>query len=443
MINFIVIGFFFVLLLVGVLGGLGFGFWNVTPEQAEDDIATVEISGGKINVLLLGTDEGGLRTDCIMLASFDTETKEAKLLSIPRDTRMYVGTRYQKINAAHAVHNSQGEIAGAQGSVEAVSRLTGVPINYYVELPFNAVAECIDLLGPVTFEIPDLYNDGVGMVYDDPVQNLHINLKPGIQELNGEQVVHLLRYRKGNMVNGKRKSYENGDIGRIAVQQQFLQALIDQKLNASLILKMPAIFKQLTSSIKTNFNVKDIIKYSKYLTDFSSDMLHEYSLPGTAQDIDGASYWVCDLSETRVLIENEFGYDASNITIEKNAGAGTASSEKASGGGAKSSGKDTSSATGTATKKQDTNKSGTAVKTTDDSGKSKAGSDKTSNASGKATDKTEKKSDSKDSAKEAVSTKAPVKVDSQSDSKSKSKPSATKTPVKETSGDDEDERADE
>ena len=56
-----------------------------------------EAADGKINVLLMGVDVDGLRTDAIMLASFDTETKEVNMLSIPRDTKMYIGNRYQKL----------------------------------------------------------------------------------------------------------------------------------------------------------------------------------------------------------------------------------------------------------------------------------------------------------------------------------------------------------
>lgn len=325
---FQVLGISLAVLLIGLLGALGFGFWDTGEEGLlPEEIATVDISDGKINVLLMGVDEGGLRTDCIIVASYDTEAKTAKLLSIPRDTRMRIGAKYQKINAAHAINSASGGIMGAQGTVEAVTRLTGIPINFYVELPFSAVAECIDLLGPVTFEIPDLYNDGVGMVYDDPVQDLHINLKPGLQELNGEQVVHLLRYRKGNLRNGVRRGYAQGDIERIEMQQRFFRELVDQKLNSTLILKLPAIFKQLSGSIKTNLTVKDVIKYSKYLSDFDANNLKTFSLPGASQTIGGGSYWVCDIEATRNLIRTEFGYAADNITIERTPGEKSSSAE--------------------------------------------------------------------------------------------------------------------
>ncbi len=313
-------------LLVIALVVLGFNLYNIDLSGEEglgyEDIATVKASDGKVNVLAMGVDVDGLRTDAIMLITYDTEANTVRALSIPRDTRMFIGSKYQKINAAHAISGSNGKPKGAQGTVEAVSRLTNIPINYYIEFSFSGIAKCMDALGPVEFEVPDLNNDGVGMVYDDPVQGLHINLKPGLQELNGEQVVHLLRYRKGNKINGVRRTYKNGDIDRIAVQQDFVKSLIDQKLNAGLVLKIPSIFKQLSSEIKTNLTVKDVLKYSKHLTDLSSTDVEIYSLPGRFSDGQyNASYWLCNIEETRELIETEFGYDASNITVDKSTAA--------------------------------------------------------------------------------------------------------------------------
>ena len=55
---------------------------------------------GMINILLLGVDEGGMRSDTIMLASLNGRTGKVNVLSIPRDTRVLIGKHYQKINAA-------------------------------------------------------------------------------------------------------------------------------------------------------------------------------------------------------------------------------------------------------------------------------------------------------------------------------------------------------
>lgn len=331
---FQVLGITLVVLFLVVMGFWIYDFVTTAHLSADEgltdeEIATVEVMGGKVNVLVMGVDKDGLRTDAIMLVSYDMENHQVKALSIPRDTRMYIGSKYQKINAAHAIGSSKGKPIGPQGTVEAVSRLTNVPINYYVDFTFEGIANCIDAMGPVTFEIPDLNNDGVGMVYDDPEQDLHINLKPGLQELNGEQCVHLLRYRKGNKINGVRRTYANGDIDRIKVQQDFVKALVDQKLNSSLITKIPDIFEQVSNEMRTNLTVAEVIKYSKGLDQVKSENIQIFSLPGNfSGDEYDASYWICDLDATRELIETEFGYDASKITVDKEYGASSDSGKK-------------------------------------------------------------------------------------------------------------------
>lgn len=304
--------------------GLNFGM------QKDGSLVPVDRDGGKINVLLLGVDVEGLRTDAIMVASYDTKENKVNMLSIPRDTRMYVGSKYQKINAAHAIGGMTGKIAGPEGTIEAVTRLTGIPINYYVEFSFSAIDNFMNVLGPVKFDVPDVEGGGLGMNYDDPTQNLHIHLKPGMQELSGNQIQQLLRYRKSNADrNGNRKGYADGDRGRVEMQQMFIKELVKQKLTPALILKIPDIFSQLTKDIKTNLNVSDVIKYSKYLKDFSSENIHAYELPGEGNGSDyGASYWVCDLEATKTLIQDVFGYDASKITIDSTDGASKSKSSK-------------------------------------------------------------------------------------------------------------------
>lgn len=323
---FQVLGMGLLVVFVFFIGMLFLTENQIDSELDPTEIATVDAEAldGKINVMFLGLDESELRTDCIMIASYDMEFKQARILSIPRDTRMYIGSKYQKINAAHAIRASHGEAIGAQGTVEAVTRLTGIPINYYVELPFDAVEKCIDIIGPVTFDVPDLGGDGVGMVYDDPVQNLHINIKPGLQELDGEQVVHLLRYRKGNYIKGKTRTYKNGDVERIGVQQDFVKELIAQKLNAKLIADIPLLFNQLSKELKTNLSFRDVVRYAPSLSGFDSGAegaIKMWTLPGSSGDMNGVSYFICDLQETKRLVEDEFGFDASGITDGRKPGA--------------------------------------------------------------------------------------------------------------------------
>ena len=352
---------------------MGIDFSGSNNEEAVDNTSTVEAADGKINVLLMGVDVDGLRTDAIMLASFDTETKEVNMLSIPRDTKMYIGNRYQKINAAHAFVDESGEIGGATATCEAVTRITGIPINYYVDFSFDAVAHVIDELGPIEFTIPDLYGDGVGMVYDDPVQSLHINLPPGDYQLNGQQAVWLMRYRHGNVdpSTGVFKGYE--------MQQKFLKAVVDQKVNASLILKIPSIFKDISSEIKTNFTVSEVIKYSKYLADFSSVNIHSYSLPGEySSDSANGDVWIPNMDEIRTMVQDVFGYPADNITTDNPKNATRESGSSSSSGISSSSSNTSNSSNSSNSKSRSSNSSYSSSGT---SGSSSSGTSNSSSSS--------------------------------------------------------------
>lgn len=268
-------------------------------EDTEETVVQVDKGTGKINILVIGLDYDGTRTDTIMVASYDLDNNEVKVLSIPRDTRMYVGGSYQKINCAYAI-SKNGKKNGVNGTIEAVMRLTAIPIHYYVEFTFEAFRETIDALGGVDYDVPQNMN------YDDPAQNLHIHLSKGFQHLDGDKAEQLVRFRK----------YPMGDIDRVAVQQDFIKELAKQKLNASIIGKVPDLFKVLQKDVKTNFKLTDMASYALNLADLSSESITAYSLPGMSDSISyGASYWICDMAQLKTLIEETFGYDASNITI--------------------------------------------------------------------------------------------------------------------------------
>ncbi|MBQ7793739.1 MAG: LCP family protein [Clostridia bacterium] len=289
-------------MIVGVFVLLGFGFVDES-----ELLAPIDRESGKINALLLGVDEDGLRTDTIMVASFDLDTSHLNLISIPRDTRMYVKNRQQtrKITEIHAMttKDGNGTIVGPIGTAEAVTQLTGIPINYYVEFTFDAAENLIDTLGPITYNVPDVEGGGRGMNYEDPAQDLYIHLKPGEQELSGEQVLWVMRYRKGD-----------SDFARMERQQDVIKAIVDQKLGLSLIFRLPKIFSQLKEDISTNLTAADVTKYAQYLGGFTTENISTYQLPGESQYIGGGWYFICDLEQTKTLIEQEFGFDASEIT---------------------------------------------------------------------------------------------------------------------------------
>ncbi len=288
-------------LVILLLVAMGFGWF-------EEGELLAPIENGRVNVLILGVDEEGQRSDTIMIASYNTEEGKINILSIPRDTKVHIENRNitRKINEVHALSSKQkkGEIVGAQATAEAVTQLTGIPINYYVEFSFAAIDNLFDILGPVEFDVPDVEGKGRGMNYDDPAQNLHIHLKPGRQMLSGNQIQQFLRYRKSNYGVGT-----GSDTDRVERQQNLIRAVIDQKVNLGILLKAPSIFSQISKDIKTNVQLGDITKYIRHIARLSGDGIQAYTLPGESATIGGGSYFVMNKEETKKLIGEVFGFE--------------------------------------------------------------------------------------------------------------------------------------
>ncbi len=263
-----------------------------------------EPSSEVVNILLLGVDKDGTRSDTMMVASLNGERDEINILSIPRDTRVKVGSRYQKINAAIGIGAQEVAKGNLQEpeelSVQKVKLLTGLPIHYFMSVNFDGFKEIIDALGGVDFEIP------FHMKYDDPAQDLHIDLKPGMQHLDGEAAHDFVRFRQGNPGY---KGYAMGDLGRIEAQQAFVRALAEQKLKPKYLLKAGEIFEVVKRNVRTNYTAKDLLRHLGSLSKVSADNVTMIQLPGSAQTISGISYYICNTTEMNKLAETVFNPD--------------------------------------------------------------------------------------------------------------------------------------
>ena len=264
---------------------------------------------GMVNILLLGVDEGGMRSDTIMLASLNGRTGKLNVLSIPRDTRVLIGRYYQKVNAAIGIGAQEvrkGNLSEPEElTVQKIKLLTGLPIHYFMSVNFDGFKEIIDALDGIEFNVP------FRMKYDDPVQNLHIDLQPGLQVLDGEAAHDFVRFRKGNPGF---PGYATGDLGRIEAQQAFIKAAIEQKVNAKYLLKADEIFEVVTRNVRTNYTAKDLIKHLGAISKVDSDLMTMYQLPGASQTIGGASYFICNEAETAKLVETVFNPSADTKT---------------------------------------------------------------------------------------------------------------------------------
>ena len=238
-----------------------------TPEEDTLEAPKSAGEGRRDNVftfLLVGRDDGGGgNTDTIMAVCFDAGNGSLDVLSIFRDTLVDVPWEIKKINS---VYNQQG-IEGLQTQVK---NLLGYQPDYYVVLELSALTELVDALGGFDFEVP--YN----MDYDDPVQDLHIHLQKGMQHLNGEDAVKLLRWRKNN----SGESISVGDVGRVEIQHAFLGEMARQTLKLENIGKLSQIASILDKKMKSNLNYSEMLWFGEQALKLNQDSVRFHSLPG-------------------------------------------------------------------------------------------------------------------------------------------------------------------
>lgn len=195
---------------------------------------------GVYTCLLTGTDDGNGNADTIMLGVFDTVNFTASLISIPRDTLVAVNGKSWKINATYA-------LGGMELMCEAVSEMLAVPVDFYVSVDLAAMEAIVDQIGGVWFTVP------TEMKYDDPAQDLHINIAAGYQLLDGATAVDMLRCRN---------VYANQDIGRTQTQRAFLIAMVKQAISLSNVDKVTSLINILEKYVDSNMTVKNMVFFA-------------------------------------------------------------------------------------------------------------------------------------------------------------------------------------
>ena len=257
----------------------------------------------QINVLVAGvsTDISTQFTDTLMFCQYNPSTQKASILSIPRDT--FVGSSPNSAKAADKI-NAIYSRKGISTLEEKVSNIVGEQVDYYVVVKTNALIEMVDVLGGVWFEVP------IDMVYDDPTQDLHINLKAGYQKLDGDKAEQLLRFRHSNPdSNGKTTTYpaEYGtdDYGRMRTQREFMKATLKQAMSIKNIFKIKKIINCIMSNVETNMG-EDIIKsYLPYASEFEMTNIQMNQLPGTSTNsYNSIWFFIHNKSKTQELMQN-------------------------------------------------------------------------------------------------------------------------------------------
>jgi LCP family protein required for cell wall assembly len=303
------------IVFLGVLGG-SYLYLNNAENLMQDDKYEEIIGENKelappesenqvvINTLLLGVDDA--RSDTIMVARYNKETHQVAIISIPRDTRVDIpGYGFNKINAAI------GKKEGTALAMKTVSNFLEIPIHHYVKVDFEGVEKIVDIMGGVKMDVP------FNMHYSDPTQDLYIDIKKGVQVLDGEQALHFLRYRSG---------YIDQDLGRIKAQQEFAKAFIKKLTSPAMLPKALDLINTMAKNTTTNLEQNEILDYALDITKIDLNNTKMYTIPGEGDKVKSVAYFLHDeqkLKEMMIEMNAEMGaekQDTSAITPTSTAG---------------------------------------------------------------------------------------------------------------------------
>ncbi len=241
------------------------------------------------NILVMGVDVAendkdpfkGNRSDAMLLVSIAPHGKNVNVISIPRDSKVYIAdrTKPDKINHAFAY-------GGINLTVKTVEETFGVRIDHYIVLSNQGLIKFIDTIGglPIYIEKDMYYNDSTG--------GLHINLPKGDRVLSGKEAEGYMRFRKDAL----------GDIGRIRRQQWFFNALGARMKDPQVLVKIPEVLKVMPKYILTDLSVYELSQYAALAKSIDMTTVQVATLPGSPSQRGSISYWILDPEKTQEII---------------------------------------------------------------------------------------------------------------------------------------------
>jgi LCP family protein required for cell wall assembly len=260
--------------------------------------------GGKTNVLLLGIDKradesyavigaGGtqqktcFRTDTMIVASYNYDSKHVTMLSLPRDMWVKIpafsdfSAQSTKINAAYCFGDTYGYPGGGQAlAAKIVGDYLGLPIHYTARIDFAGFTQAIDAVGGVDIDVERAFVD-----YEYPIEGKEnawpvssryktLRFKAGLQHMDAQTALEFARSRHGN--NG-----EGTDFARSQRQEKVIQAFRDKVFSTETLSNPTAltrIYSSLGESFATNLQADEVLSAFKLAQAIDSNSIKTYSL---------------------------------------------------------------------------------------------------------------------------------------------------------------------
>lgn len=285
--------------LIAKLTGGKSGFWSTLSALVSDTVPFDEDENGRTNVLVFGTSgynmagengdtthDGAQLTDSIMVVSFDQNSKDVALLSLPRDLKVSMACYAGKINEVFTCHNPDGndEEAGAEALMKQVGEILGIDFQYYAHINWGSLVSIVDTIGGITVTFDeDIFDYG----WTNAIATAGVPVT-----INGEQALGFARARHGT---------EGGDFSRGNSQQKILEGIIEKLLNNGVgIDEALGLLNILGDNLRTNFSTDNIKAALSLASGFSVSGMRQIPLVDytnniyyvQSSNIDGVSYVV-------------------------------------------------------------------------------------------------------------------------------------------------------
>lgn len=229
----------------------------------KDKLEAYRDTGPYTNIALFGLDsregelDGGVQSDCIMIASINNETNDVKLVSIYRDTLL------QQADGTYEKANSAYNRGGPEEAISLLNRNFDLDIQNYVSVNFNALVDVIDSLGGIELDMTQeeaFYSNGYAF---ETAQVVGQEMKP-IKEEAGTQLldgVHAVGYARIRYTDGN-------DFKRTERQRVVLQKVAEKAKKANL-LTLNEIVDKVFPQISTNLTLKDMMGFAANIMDYN------------------------------------------------------------------------------------------------------------------------------------------------------------------------------
>ncbi len=233
-----------------------------------------EFNDGEVTILMLGTDGNpeveGERSDTIIVCRLNLEEGYARMISIPRDTRVKIpGKGTNKINAAFAY-------GGVDLAKETIEDFYDIVIDRTMLVNFETFTDAVDKLG------------GIEIIWEDekPLVNEEygLDIRQGVNKLDSVLALNFVRFR----------GTPTADLGRIGRQQLFLKSLGRDIKNKANFIQQLDIINSIYKGIETDLSLREMMYIFNSYKEFDNFKMTTWMSAGNPEYVDGVSYVLPD-----------------------------------------------------------------------------------------------------------------------------------------------------